>query len=1450
MCGRERRRLRIGELKKHFRGSFSPKVGIEIEGGKTKMFRESEVFSSSLVSRGKIRVLVLPVGKIPSETFDHYFKILCKFSCIPLQLLVPPKLTEDTKDSVFQYQSWSYGAVYFEFVNGYKAKGLASAKNDSLPLLTDLHLYKSTLAVFGICHCPSTGDLAKTFGNFLIEADRKAPKSILRHCFAFDVTDTQLAEPGKFSGLEDFTIFVADRNSSDGAGSILEMQMQVDLGDICTRLIHSLSKMVEDGLNGKSSPTLRNGMDAQLAKEDAIMRNKQKKKWELRHQARLRKWAGDFCLLAAAPTDALQHYTMALSMMKQNGKPVDHLWYASAHEGHAAATVMATIEALDTFSSVVAVAVGAVDIMNKSKLPFQVDVKKNCLEACQHFRMNGAVELELSAILKLCRYYTRLQIPKAFDAMKLINEDAHKALHKLRTSGKVCFLVEVCLLCERLGMRRKFAYYSHKLSILYATLMNWNTAQSFAHLSGQAYNIPGCSKQPNRSGQFEDIGARTDNSVGGSLNHTNLSVETHKGNVAALDSETIDTWPRISRQHLLELFQLAKLTDNHDLATVFAVETLRALQNCTTKSLTNRIPNGDGSSPQLVHPENRLSRAESAKTPPKEARIKKILKAKLEVEDLFGLSGSSRRGRNKNVKQSPSSPSSQTRPKSPGNQSPSRSVTGNGTDISSWALPNSIYDAQRAIAKNLSVITGGLMPDVNVNMSNIPKLVSIEALPLKSSLRHYRNEDEQDANKMGAHGTKIYYDPFAKIEKKAKQIEWIEQEIAEVKVTLENSLLIPVHVQHIAMVSPGNGQNIEAYGQSVYIPAKTTQSVILTLKPLSKGRLVLDRVSVTMFNLRWVHTVASSVDTSVRKELATREALSCYTVDVLPKLPMLMVRDVRSQTHQRSRISGSNVTSLSLLDGQVHKHNLLIQNTGSVPVAYIKLQLTLKRRKLTSYDENLSIKTSQTELMPNQSKQIMVFSSADPGSFQEYLDKCGNDEVFSFDQNLFTSLQEKLPLKPGDKTYLPVTIDAQRDTPLAELSLEYGQEEKADVYRKINMPFKMVTTRSVEIVSINIVPFEDGVAAFRRDGYDICESFDFVVVLLINNPTKRSFEITCFGNQGNSKDSASLVSGEEDLAPTAGGGGQPIQQRSQSSPLDSGDKFQTPLLVRSSSLHVPSPGKSDDMTYRLFATSLEAGEAQRISVPVKKMKNPLHFVHDTANVRTVKALRNSCLAYLEKNIRLMWKSSSGTIGSLSLRPVCNSMPPSLCMRMVRSSLSMSWEIQGGNGGNEKLSPGPNFVTGKEGDTLRNNNLGNFVNRTYPSPIKLSSSLATVYGDKGGDSAQGEPWSTPVGSPVRLDVSIKNLEHFRISASCKLRVYKADHKVSRAKLLNDSLVESYMLCSGSVKSCPHTFESFGSSITRNFEVIFLKPGRFKLCLECDGDRGKWLSVLSRVIYISG
>ena len=41
-------------------------------------------------------------------------------------------------------------ALYILIFNGSKVKGLTSAKHESAPLLTDLQLYKSTLAVFGL----------------------------------------------------------------------------------------------------------------------------------------------------------------------------------------------------------------------------------------------------------------------------------------------------------------------------------------------------------------------------------------------------------------------------------------------------------------------------------------------------------------------------------------------------------------------------------------------------------------------------------------------------------------------------------------------------------------------------------------------------------------------------------------------------------------------------------------------------------------------------------------------------------------------------------------------------------------------------------------------------------------------------------------------------------------------------------------------------------------------------------------------------------------------------------------------------------------------------------------------------------------------------------------------------------------------------------------------------
>ena len=47
---------------------------------------------------------------------------------------------------------------------------------------------------------------------------------------------------------------------------------------------------------------------------------------------------------------------------------------------------MACIEALDTYSDVVAVATGAIDIFYQTRVPFQDDVERYCLHAMKHYK--------------------------------------------------------------------------------------------------------------------------------------------------------------------------------------------------------------------------------------------------------------------------------------------------------------------------------------------------------------------------------------------------------------------------------------------------------------------------------------------------------------------------------------------------------------------------------------------------------------------------------------------------------------------------------------------------------------------------------------------------------------------------------------------------------------------------------------------------------------------------------------------------------------------------------------------------------------------------------------------------------------------------------------------------------------------------------------------------------
>ena len=98
-----------------------------------------------------------------------------------------------------------------------------------------------------------------------------------------------------------------------------------------------------------------------------------------------------------------------------------------------------------------------------------------------------------------------------------------------------------------------------------------------------------------------------------------------------------------------------------------------------------------------------------------------------------------------------------------------------------------------------------------------------------------------------------------------------------------------------------------------------------------------------------------------------------------------------------------------------------------------------------------------------------------------------------------------LPLKPGEKITLPFTIDAQRDIPAAELIIYYGQDQIPDICRSLTTPFKMMTSSSLSIVSIDTVSFHDGILEEYGDFGALSNQFKNTSLIRNNDSNNSDF---------------------------------------------------------------------------------------------------------------------------------------------------------------------------------------------------------------------------------------------------------------------------------------------------------------------------------------------------------
>ncbi|KAL6215059.1 hypothetical protein ACLB2K_014490 [Fragaria x ananassa] len=378
----------------------------------------------SIETSSMIRVAVLPIGHVPPVLLRDHHAMLLRHQTIPLSA-ISSFYTEHQK-SPFAHQPWDSGSLRFKFVLG----GAPPSPWE------DFQSNRKTLAVIGICHCPSSPDLGSVMDQFDI-ACRAYPAALVQRCFAFSPGDSQL-EDGRKKGWNLMLFPPADRATQ-------EFHLQTMMQDIAASLLMEFEKWV---LKAEPAGTIvKTPLDSQatLNSEEVIKAKK-------RRLGRAQKTMGDYCMLAGSPVDANLHYSTALELARLTG---DFFWYAGALEGSVCALL--------------------IDRMGQKDTAVEEEVRYRYSSVILHYKKSFIQEnaqrvspltFELEATLKLARFLCRRELAK--EVVELLTNAADGAKSLIDASDRLVLYVEIARLYGTLGYQRKAAFFSRQVAQLYS----------------------------------------------------------------------------------------------------------------------------------------------------------------------------------------------------------------------------------------------------------------------------------------------------------------------------------------------------------------------------------------------------------------------------------------------------------------------------------------------------------------------------------------------------------------------------------------------------------------------------------------------------------------------------------------------------------------------------------------------------------------------------------------------------------------------------------------------------------------------------------------------------------------------------------------------------------------------------------------------------------------------
>ncbi|KAI4337276.1 hypothetical protein L6164_015712 [Bauhinia variegata] len=376
----------------------------------------------SIERSSMIQVALLPIGTVPPNVLRDYYSMLLPLHTIPLSAI--SSFYAEHQKSPFAHQPWDSGSLRFKFVLG----------GEPASPWEDFQSHRKTLAVIGICHCPSSPDLDSVINQFS-NACKSYPSSLVDRCFAFCPDDSQLEEGSKKGG--NLRLFPpADRQTQ-------EFHLNTMMQEIAASLLMEFEKWV---LQAESSGTiLKTPLDSQasLSSEEVIKAKK-------RRLGRAQKTIGDYCLLAGSPVDANAHYSTAVELARLTG---DYFWYAGAMEGSVCALLIDRMGQRDSV------------LEEEVRYRYNNVVILNYKKSQDNAQRVSPLSFELEATLKLARFLCRREWAK--EVVELLTNAAEGAKALIDANDRLILYVEIARLYGSLGYQRKAAFFSRQVAQLY-----------------------------------------------------------------------------------------------------------------------------------------------------------------------------------------------------------------------------------------------------------------------------------------------------------------------------------------------------------------------------------------------------------------------------------------------------------------------------------------------------------------------------------------------------------------------------------------------------------------------------------------------------------------------------------------------------------------------------------------------------------------------------------------------------------------------------------------------------------------------------------------------------------------------------------------------------------------------------------------------------------------------